>query len=211
MNKNTFMKLKKKERKLRKQVIVDTVQYLIREKNLFSITLKDISQDIGIAPTTIYRFFKSKDDIFYYIVLNDIEKLDLLIEKNKTNITTIDDFVGAISNYLISNNSVSKILWYFFIGMESNQTVLEYFNEIEKKILKIFEKIFIHMGISDNHKLRAEVLLYSIMGLIIFFKKTANMDENQIKQYLSPVAESIVLEWAPFMEAASQQPQTFRN
>ena len=210
MTKKTFIKLRTKEKKLREQLILDTVQKLIREKNLFAITLKDISQEIGIAPTSIYRFFRSKDDIFYHIVLNDIERIHVLIEKNSSSIVSVDGFVDAITDYLIKNDLVSKILWYFFIGMESNETVLTYFNIIEKKILGIFEKIFVQMGVNGSYKLRAEVLLYSLMGLIIFFRKTSELDEKQIKQYLAPVTESIMLDWPPFLEEGKGKFSGFR-
>ncbi|MBU0996326.1 MAG: TetR/AcrR family transcriptional regulator [Proteobacteria bacterium] len=189
---SSFHKLREEERERRKQIIVDAVERVANEKSLNEITVKDISSEAGIKPSTIYRFFDSKDDLLCNMIINEIEKVGELIDEfsNGKN-PSMDQIVDMMVDYLIENNFISQVLWYFFIGLGSNKSVAVYFEVIEDKVILLFEKLMFTAGIKGNNTFKAQAVLYSLMGLVMFFKKSDILSKQEIKNYITTIIETI--------------------
>lgn len=189
---SSFHKLREEERERRKQIIVDAVERVATEKSLNEITVKDISFEAGIKPSTIYRFFDSKDDLLCSMIITEIEKVGVMIDafsKNKK--TSMDLIVEMMVDYLIENNFITQALWYFFIGLGSNKSVAAYFEVIEEKVILLFEKLMGIAGIRGNNTFKAQAVLYSLMGLVMFFKKSDILSKQEIKNYIITIIETV--------------------
>ncbi|MCD4723204.1 MAG: TetR/AcrR family transcriptional regulator [Bacteroidales bacterium] len=51
-------------------------------------TVDDVASELGISKKTIYKFFNSKEDIFYFIISRKAEARRVMIEKELKKITT---------------------------------------------------------------------------------------------------------------------------
>ena len=189
---SSFHKLREEERERRKQIIVSAVEKVANEKSLNEITVKDISFEAGIKPSTIYRFFDSKDDLLCNMIINEIEKLGVLIDEFSNEKTmSMDQIVELMVDYLIDNNFISQVLWYFFIGLGSNKSVATYFDVIEDKVILLFEKLMAKSGMPGNQTFKAQAILYSLMGLVMFFKKSDMLSKQEIRNYILTIIETI--------------------
>ena len=189
---SSFHKLREEERERRKQIIVSAVEKVANEKSLNEITVKDISFEAGIKPSTIYRFFDSKDDLLCNMIINEIEKLGVLIDEfSNEKSLSMDQIVELMVDYLIDNNFISQVLWYFFIGLGSNKSVAAYFDIIEDKVILLFEKLMAKSGMQGNQTFKAQAILYSLMGLVMFFKKSDMLSKQEIKNYILTIIETI--------------------
>ena len=189
---SSFHKLREEERERRKQIIVSAVEKVANEKSLNEITVKDISFEAGIKPSTIYRFFDSKDDLLCNMIINEIEKLGVLIDEfSNEKSLAMDRIVELMVDYLIDNNFISQVLWYFFIGLGSNKSVAAYFDVIEDKVILLFEKLMAKSGMQGNQTFKAQAILYSLMGLVMFFKKSDMLSKQEIKNYILTIIETI--------------------
>lgn len=189
---SSFHKLREEERERRKQIIVDAVERVATEKSLNEITVKDISFEAGIKPSTIYRFFDSKDDLLCSMIITEIEKIGGMVDEfSKNKKTSMDQIVEIMVDYLIENNFITQALWYFFIGLGSNKSVAAYFEVIEEKVVLLFEKLMVIAGIKGNNTFKAQAVLYSLMGLVMFFKKSDILSKQEIKNYIITIIETV--------------------
>jgi AcrR family transcriptional regulator len=189
---SSFHKLREEERERRKQIIVDAVERVATEKSLNEITVKDISFEAGIKPSTIYRFFDSKDDLLCSMIITEIEKIGGMVDEfSKNKKTSMDQIVEIMVDYLIENNFITQALWYFFIGLGSNKSVAAYFEVIEEKVILLFEKLMVIAGIKGNNTFKAQAVLYSLMGLVMFFKKSDILSKQEIKNYIITIIETV--------------------
>ena len=103
----------------------------------------------------------------------------------------MDLIVEMMVDYLIENNFITQALWYFFIGLGSNKSVAAYFEVIEEKVILLFEKLMGIAGIRGNNTFKAQAVLYSLMGLVMFFKKSDILSKQEIKNYIITIIETV--------------------
>ena len=61
----------------KKQEIIEKAKEVFAKRGYYNTNLSDISKSCGMGRTTIYQYFKNKDEIFYHTVsktLLDIQK-----------------------------------------------------------------------------------------------------------------------------------------
>ena len=61
-----------------KQIIVDTIYELSREKPLSKVTVLDISKRSGISRQTFYNHFKDKNDLIRWVFICTLDRWDLV-------------------------------------------------------------------------------------------------------------------------------------
>ena len=95
---------------LSKKYIAEALISLMKKKNYSSITNKEITDKAGLSHITIYRNFKSKDDIIKYY-LNTIT--DTFIKTSKI-VYTPNNFTGYIIKlftHLEKNKDIATLLY----------------------------------------------------------------------------------------------------
>jgi AcrR family transcriptional regulator len=62
--------------------ILETAKKLFHEKGLTNTTMDDIAKHADYSKSTIYVYFKSKEEIYHYIIYDNMVHLRELLEKN---------------------------------------------------------------------------------------------------------------------------------
>lgn len=73
--------------------IIETAKQLFTEKGIEQTTMEDISKTADYSKSTIYVYFKSKDEIYHHILLEYMSKLRDEVKK------CIEKHTGAIERY----------------------------------------------------------------------------------------------------------------
>lgn len=113
---------------LRKEKILAMAETLLLDNNQ-DITLSELASELDIAKGTIYKHFKSKNQLYLeLIILNEHRLLDIS-KKHHTDIKTY------VSNYMLYNM------------LNSNRTILlhvieERLTNNEKKLKELFEELY---------------------------------------------------------------------
>jgi Transcriptional regulator len=98
-----------------------TALSLFNKKGYFATTTRDIASEVGIKSSTLYFYFKSKEDIFFTLYREAIELLDkkqhnCLKEDSDEDIKKQLYTLFCISmEFFIENNQYSKLLFRYFI------------------------------------------------------------------------------------------------
>lgn len=126
----------------RKKEIQDACKKIYLKIGFDKVTLKAISNMTSIARSTIYLYYRNKEEIFFDLMIEDgkqwINEMEDAYQKigNKT---SSDAFKEMLLNFFISRKKLVKVYsLYFAIIQENarNQYLIEYNNQIEKMFQK---------------------------------------------------------------------------
>ena len=72
MAESRFAELKEKEKQARKQIVIESALALFAKKPFFEVGMREVADEAGISPATIYRYFSSQEEFFNEAFLQDI-------------------------------------------------------------------------------------------------------------------------------------------
>lgn len=153
------MAQKQKEYIRQNIILAATIEF--KEKGFEKAKMKTISSNAGISIGNLYRYFKSKKDLFEYIVEPIFNKLMIIIESNKSykkeiNLDEISKQISILiqdfTNFYVDNNDT------FFLLINSSKGTK--YQDVLQKIKNSFEKKF-YRGLSNINIDKSESLILS--------------------------------------------------
>ncbi len=137
---------KEREKRQRKQLILNAAQKLFFSKGLVNTTMDDIANEAELAKGTLYLYFRSKEDIQYEVSLRGTELLKKALQDN------IGEKLSGLENLL-------RMGWAF---IEFSRKEKDFFN-----LFLYFQNIdFKALGI-PKEKVEEYFLLYSPFKMLI--------------------------------------------
>lgn len=123
---------KEREREFKKQLIAEAAFQLFRSSSFESVTVQDIASAAECGKGTIYQFFSNKDEILYYVIS---QNLDRLIHSIELQCGPDVDFTTAFTNYLslqyISHNNYGPLLMSLYRRhIEASSDIDSYYQEL---------------------------------------------------------------------------------
>lgn len=189
-NKSTLSQLRKNEREVRKNLIIDAAISLFARKSFKNTSIRDIAAEAGISPASIYRYFSDRDELFVEALLREgkdiivsVEKL--LLENGDFSIEKISD---GFVNYLLDHDTFFEMMTHFMLDGNISEKSLAKFNEAERYLINTFDEIFIKMGVDENVRLVSHAFFASLNGIIITFRKYPGRSEEEVKKHIRRLA-----------------------
>ncbi|GAB4313154.1 MAG: TetR/AcrR family transcriptional regulator [Methanobacteriaceae archaeon] len=78
----TIIDRKQREKQMRRRNIIQSAEKLFYKKGYENVTMNDIAQETELARSTLYLYFKNKEEIYLAIVLQGSEILKEILTKN---------------------------------------------------------------------------------------------------------------------------------
>jgi AcrR family transcriptional regulator len=144
-----FEKRRKREKESRKSAILKAARKLFFEKGFKSVTVESIAKKAELSKGAVYLYFKSKDEIYSQILLNEIDEF----HKNITDLfmgeQRASDMLFQLSSiyvdFFLKERELFRILMTFML--HANHSNLP--EDLQKHIIKsmnksidVIEKIF---------------------------------------------------------------------
>jgi len=130
-----------------KNKIVYEAFKLFQSESIEKVSVSQISNQASIGKSTFYSYFKSKDDLIWYIIEREIYNLFSLFDGFMTRgykSEDIDHVVDSIVTYVLSHKEelqlVNDIKFYSYLGKERIQNVYYEENGIIGPIYAWLEK-----------------------------------------------------------------------
>ena len=186
---------RQKERERRKRDILKVARGLFLEKGYNTVTVAQIAQKATLSKGAIYLYFKSKEEIYVQILMDDIEKFNQkvthIFSEARPAPVIITDFAEFYINFFLVDKELFRILMNFMLHTsplaftdEMNAKVIQETN----KTISMIEKI-LQQGIDSGefNLAREEVrrvrnafwgLLNGIISLHLFVGREANREER---------------------------------
>lgn len=194
------MKIGKEETKIN---IISSAKKVFLEKGFFETYMENIAEEAGLAKRTLYRYFKTREDLAYEVAIliledwNNFQKRCYLETKGQ-GIEKLQQFLGSLVTYMSDKLVVMRFLgefdFYFKDGsvFRPEEDVMNRFNNIIHVSEDIMGEIF-KEGIKDesidiNEELEIVVATISTV-LWSFAQRIAIRSETIKKEFdLSPMA-----------------------
>ena len=143
-----FEKRRRREKESRKIAILKAARKLFFEKGFKSVTVESIARKAELSKGAVYLYFKSKDEIYSQILLNDIEKFHKKVTDLFENGEQASDMLFRLSStyvdFFLRDRELFRILMTFMLHANHSTLPDDLQNHIIKSTNKaiVMEKIF---------------------------------------------------------------------
>lgn len=185
---------RKREKDQRRSAILNAARKLFFEKGFRYVTVENIARKAELSKGSIYLYFRSKEEIYTQILLNDIDKFNkkssLIFQNGKSAVELVMDFAFIYVDFFLNDRELFRIMMTFMLHTEDMnlaETVNQHIIEVTNNTVKIIETI-LQQGIekgefpSDiNLRLSRNAmwgLLNGIISLHLFTGKEAHKEER---------------------------------
>lgn len=168
----------------RKDEIISACEKLYRTMNFKDITMNDIGDETTFTRTSIYNYFRTKEEIFLALLQREYEKwvaqLDKIIDTNEN--LTREEFADALAKSLDDRKQFLKLMTMNHFDMEENSSI-ENLTEFKKSygatldaVERCLKKFF--PALTDKER---ENFLYAFFPFVYGIYPYAEVTEKQNK------------------------------
>jgi AcrR family transcriptional regulator len=197
---------KAREKEARRKLIMEAGNKLFSEKGFSGTTMEDIAKDVELSTSTLYLYFKSKEELYASLNLKVLKNLlDKIEEVDTENILPQEEKVLALKNLLYSFYEFDPMLLLDVFNFQTSELIRELSPQIVMElkqfarnavhsIAKIFE-FGIKAGIYKEMNIvaLAEVIWSTFSGLVIWEEsKTALNSKKKHMQATFDLAFNII-------------------
>ncbi|THB72517.1 MAG: TetR/AcrR family transcriptional regulator [Desulfobacteraceae bacterium] len=182
-----FAELKEKEKQARKQIVVESALTLFAKKPFYEVGMRDVADEAGVSPATLYRYFPSQEDLFNEAFLQDIslvsEEFDQMVNKEKP--ATIEEFASKFVGHLIENESSFQMMAYLMMKNDLKKPVIGKFGSITKNFFDSFAHLLERYGVETTMaRLHSHSFIASITGILMTFKNHPKEEKSLPKDHI---------------------------
>jgi uroporphyrinogen-III synthase/AcrR family transcriptional regulator len=164
---------KENKKRLKRERIIDSAAELFSKKNYHEVMMEDVAKNISMAKGTVYNYFNSKEDLYFSIMHNRLEKLSSIL-KEKINFET--STIGSLRAFVITFYSFMVTNPNFFLilrkdTLNGDQQFCNKLINLENEIRNVFRDI-IFKGVTEGlfreikDDFAVDLILGSIYGIV---------------------------------------------
>ncbi len=192
MGESRFAELKEKEKEARKQIVVESALALFAKKPFYEVGMREVADEAGISPATIYRYFPSQEELFHEAFIQDIatasKAFKSMVQKDKP--ASIQEFAINFVDHLIENESTFQMMTYLMLKDNLANPVMGKFDSVTKIFFDLFEQLLVRHGVKDkNARLYAHSFIASLAGILMTFKNYPIKNSKPIRDHIIKVVK----------------------
>lgn len=187
MAESRFAELKEKEKQARKQIVVESAVALFAKKPFYEVGMREVADEAGISPATIYRYFPSQEELFNEAFIQEIssasKEFKALVTKDKP--PSIEAFGIKFVDHLIENESTFQMMTYLMLKDNLTNPVMGQFDSVTKVFFDMFERLLMIHGVEDkNSRLYAHSFIASLAGILMTFRNSPLKNKKETRNHI---------------------------
>ena len=182
-----------------RQKLIEVARELFAHKGLESTTMNDIAAASGRGRRTLYTYFRSKEEIYYAVIEEELERLsEKMDEVLSMNVEPEEKVFALIYSHLnIIKDTVARngtLRAEFFRNIWKVEKVRKTFDEEERRFLSQVLQEGVDKGRFriDNVGLMADIIHYSLKGLEVPYIYD-RLGEGLTEDDTYPIVKGIIL------------------
>lgn len=135
--------IREKQREWKRQEIINAVMDIALKEGILELSIEEISKKSGFAKSSIYYYFKSKDEIFKEIVISGWEKMLSKIKSVKIDLDSpCESLIEVIKAHLSFTEEEKKLFQFLsrFTKALRNKEVEKYLKQENEIYLSLIEE-----------------------------------------------------------------------
>lgn len=192
MAESRFAELKEKEKQARKQIVIESALALFAKKPFYEVGMREVADEAGISPATIYRYFPSQEELFNEAFIQDISSASKEFEKMLENDAAvgIEDFAIKFVEHLIENESSFQMMTYLMLKDNLAHPVMGQFDSVTKIFFDLFATLLERQGLAgENARLYSHSFVASITGILMTFRNHPLKDRESARDHIIKIVK----------------------
>ncbi|WP_299980691.1 TetR/AcrR family transcriptional regulator [Desulfobacula sp.] len=190
MAESRFAELKEKEKEARRQIVIESALVLFAKKPFYEVGMREVADEAGISPATIYRYFSSQEELFNEAFLQDISSASKtfksMVLKDKP--ASIEEFAIKFVDHLIENESTFQMMTYLMLKNNLANPVMGKFDSVTKISFDLFEQLLVRHGVKkENARMYSHSFIASITGILMTFRHYPLKNKKAIRNHIIKV------------------------
>jgi len=187
-----FAELKEKEKQARKQIVIESALALFAKKPFYEVGMRDVADEAGISPATIYRYFPSQEELFNEAFIQDIssasKEFENMLENDEP--VGIEDFAIKFVEHLIENESTFQMMTYLMLKDNLGNPVMGQLDSVTKIFFDLFTTLLERHGLSnENARIYSHSFVASITGILMTFRNNPLNDKNSARDHILKIVK----------------------
>ncbi len=192
MAESRFAELKEREKQARKQIVIESALALFAKKPFYEVGMREVADEAGISPATIYRYFPSQEELFNEAFIQDISSVskgfERMVEKDEP--VSIEAFAIKFVDHLIENESSFQMMTYLMLKDELAHPVMGRFDSVTKIFFDLFAKLLERHGLTEeNARLYSHAFIASITGILMTFRNSPLKDKKTVRDHILKIVK----------------------
>ncbi len=193
MSESRFAELKEKEKQARKQIVIESASALFARRPFYEVGMRDVAEEAGISPATIYRYFPSQEDLFYETFLFEIssvtQSFQTLMQHEKP--ITIEEFAVIFIEHIIKNESAFQMMTYLMFKENLGISLAGKFDSATKIFFDLFQQLLVQHGVeSEKARMYSRSFIASLSGILVTFRNYPTKDTKTINSFIMEVVKT---------------------
>ncbi len=190
MAESRFAELKEKEKQARKQIVIESALSLFAKKPFYEVGMREVADEAGISPATIYRYFPSQEELFNEAFIQDIssasKEFESMVEKEEP--ASIEEFAVKLADHLIENESSFQMMTYLMLKDNLAHPVMGKFESVTKILFDLFATLLKRHGMpEDEARLYSHSFIASITGIIMTFRNSPLKGKKSVREHIGKI------------------------
>jgi len=201
-------KLKQGDREVRRNLIIDAAQKIFGTKTYDKASMREIAREAGMAVSSIYTYFENQETLFVHAILREtnelLDEMEEMVEKE-----TRIDIEGLMNRYLdfyIDHENHWRMITHFFLFGNISPQASERLNNVARRILDVFDRIFEKMNYGGDVRLLSHAFFSCLSGILISFRKYPGRNDEEIRTHMKRVGGVIRGMLLPYVQANLEAP-----
>ena len=158
------------QKNIRVKQITDSARHLFENNKYESITLAGIARELSFTRANLYKYVASKEEVFLYIIIEDIAKWndDIVNRFKESEKITKEEFAEIWTQSFVDHSHMIKAMSIMYSVIEKNVTIeklkdfkISFYKEMQKSI-NILLKLFPDFQLPQIHKFLEMQMFYAI-------------------------------------------------
>jgi len=142
--------------------------------------MREIADEAGISPASIYRYFSSRDDILAEILGHEVKEGRLKQEKSIEESSSFEEVAEIVVDFFMEKEAAGQILNHFMLKDDLDEEALEKYYEITNYYLNEFDKVLLGLGCDPgNVSLFSMTFFSSILGIVATTRRSFNSEDKE--------------------------------
>jgi AcrR family transcriptional regulator len=165
-----------------REEILAAAEKAFAAKGFFPTTMSDIAKESEFGMGTLYKYFKSKDELFFTLIDNKMEEINRLVKSELSQKTSAVERIRNVLKRLFEFIERNRDFFRIYI---SEQNRFEWTVKIQDDLGKV-----IHEKITTYMNILVKVMREGING-----GELKSMDPRDMAQAFLGIVNSLVIEW----------------
>ena len=191
--KNTFGKLKDRERMVRKEMILDAAEKVFSNKPFSKVNMREIAKEAGISPGSIYTYFQDQETLFLDAAFRGNEDLVKIFTRLiREEDASIEEVANAYIDYIMDHYEYMRMVQHcIFFGKFASQEPLGRVFSSEQVLMSLFDELFMrHTDYAKKDvRLLSHLFFASLNGILFNYGRFPSKSKAQLLGHMKKLTK----------------------